>query len=131
MLDNDVEKICSHLEYLGYKIEFSEGIYIAKHQIKDNLVLEKTPFGLRFLTLWRPKSTINKFLDEYRVYVNSLNLSTILGNYHTLDDLTLCHRVFFIGPYEKQLFTTFMEMVYHDFSNLYDKEIGDGSKYLE
>lgn len=130
MENSDFEKICSHLEYLGYKIEFSEGFYIAKHQNKENLGLEKTYFGTRFLTFWVPRPDIEKHLEEYRIYINSLNVVTILGSYHIQDNLNLYHRLFFFCPYEKQVFTTFMEMMDHDFANLYDKDIGDASKYL-
>jgi hypothetical protein len=131
MQAKDIEMVCSHLEFLGYKIEFDNERYFASKHQKRGIMFRETEYGINLLIAWTPHASVNKLIGEYFTYVNELNKFSLIGRFWIAEDYQLCFATFFLFPYSKEAFNSFIEFLDYEVGLLFTKEIGDASAFLK
>ena len=137
---NSIEEITTHLEYLGYKIEWEdhdvlkkkdnwymigevdEGSFrYAEHDEKVSFFFFDVPGGVVFNggMATNEKASTNK--TEFIEIINCLNQKSKVTKFYALENNDLSYEAYFFGNYNKSTFNTFIERYDQDTSNIFDE----------
>lgn len=123
-----MDKITTHLEFLGYKIEPLKGDFdglLATNSKYLNFMYQEKGYSILFTYLLQTKDIIRKdrpgALNTINVYNNKALVSRC---YMTEDSNFVILEATYPLSYDKTTFGLFVEAIQHDSMNAYNEEIG-------
>jgi hypothetical protein len=116
-----VSQICTHLEWLGYKLERRDKVVLARHDMHHNFLLQETAGVLMFkssVTMPAEKKADHSCLMQL---VNSINTEAVLVRAYVDADSDLALEAWHPIAYEKDAFGHFHDIWSRDTTGLLRK----------
>lgn len=120
-----VKKMLEHLEFLGYTtslLEFDRDFVLATNQNRNNLIIRDLLDGYIMLSV-RLRTKLKEQNNEANLIINETNKINFLSRCFIEIDkedeiLILNFEAIFIGEYDKERFSTFIELLDKDVLNI-------------
>lgn len=123
-MDDQMEQISQHLEYLGYTISpAEERSFHARHPSKANILVRSFAGGC-LITAWygtTADSLVNR--EGFLEVLNSLNAQAIVSRYYVDKEYDFAVETFFHPPYDRSSFAQFMDLWDRDFARMLESDV--------
>jgi hypothetical protein len=128
-----LERIAEHLRYLGYAVEpmTDNGVVIARHAAKMNLVIRARFGGILITTLNTGHETARTDRAAYLSYINSLNRKARVVRFYADDSGDLYMEAWHPDWYDRAQFGVFLETWERDTTTLLFEFEEETTKYLK
>lgn len=108
-LDQTLDQIAGHLQFLGYETSQDGESMIAKHAQKMNVMFKNLKGGILFMTLMSCQNSAKSDEIGYLRFINLLNTSAAVVRFYTDKDFYFHIEAWYPKSYEKTEFGIFWD----------------------
>lgn len=123
-MENSLEKIKNHVEFLGYECELDDDVLSIKKE-DTSILIRKLSYAVIHTSFWK----INKNIDDnlYKI-INSTNTNSVIALHRINEEQSsLVIEAFYAGEYSKITYAKFLEAFIKDD----DDQLLDNKELLE
>ena len=125
-----IQKISSHLEFLGYELTRREKSIRAVHAKKMNMNYRPFNGGVLISAYYGTSGLAKRDREGYFLFINKINEKASVARCYNDSDDDFCLEAWYPGNYDKGRFGTFMDLWERDTLHRLG-ELSEASDYLE
>ncbi|MHB1296552.1 MAG: hypothetical protein ACYC4R_16360 [Anaerolineae bacterium] len=128
MIEDTLNKIVTHLEFLGFEISHTGEITRATHPKRLNLAIRPLAGGILITAIFGCSATAKRDRRGYMELINGWNNGAAVARFYADKDSDLFLEAWYPDNYDRAAFGTFMDAWEHDCGLLKGEET---TKYLQ